>query len=192
MIEFAAASGEITYDQTQVARLSSRVPGTVWRVEKQVGDLVHKGELLALVDAADVGRAKAEFFQAFAQVDLRTKVWANMQGVQGGIISGRTLQDTEAALREARIRLLIAQQALVNLGLPVQMDELKALTEDKLAERMQFLGLPESISRGLDPRTTAAKQPGWHTTGRFEKRGEWPASWRDCCWRNTGPPEVEN
>jgi cobalt-zinc-cadmium efflux system membrane fusion protein len=51
MVEFVAANGEISYDQTHVARLSSRVPGTVWRVDKQIGEMVLKGEVVALVDA---------------------------------------------------------------------------------------------------------------------------------------------
>jgi cobalt-zinc-cadmium efflux system membrane fusion protein len=157
MVEFVAANGEITYDQTRVARLSSRVPGSVWRVEKQVGDRVQRGEVLALIDAAEVGRAKAEFLHAFAQVDLKSRVWQGMQGAAAqGAIPSRTSQETEAALREARIRLLSAQQVLVNLGLPIQADELSALREDQLAGRVQFAGIPETLTRSLDPKTTTA------------------------------------
>lgn len=155
MVEFVVANGEIGYDQTHVARLSSQVPGTVRRVYKQVGDKVGEGEVLALVDAVEVGRAKGEFLQAFAQVDLKNRIWQGMQGAQGAI-PGRTFQEAEAALREARIRLLSAQQALVNLGLPIQSDDLKTLPETKLAEYVQFLGLPEAVTRGLDPRKTTA------------------------------------
>jgi len=153
MVEFVGSNGEIGYDQTYVARLSSRMPGTVRQVYKQVGDKVSEGEVLALVDAAEVGRAKGEFLQAFAQVDLKNRIWQSMQGAQGAI-PGRTFQEAEAALQEARIRLLSAQQALVNLGLPIQADELKTLPTTKLAEYVQFLGLPESVTRGLDPRKT--------------------------------------
>jgi cobalt-zinc-cadmium efflux system membrane fusion protein len=64
IIEAVVANGEVDYDQNRMAHLSSRVPGTVWRVEKQVGDHVRKGEVLAIIDAADVGRAKSEFLQA--------------------------------------------------------------------------------------------------------------------------------
>ena len=52
ILETVFANGEITYDPTRVARLSSRAAGTVWRVEKNVGDAVQAGEVLALVDAA--------------------------------------------------------------------------------------------------------------------------------------------
>lgn len=153
--EFVAANGEITYDQTRVARLSSRVPGTVWAVEKQLGERVKRGDVLALIDAADVGRAKAEFLQAFAQVDLKAKVYENMRSASAAM-PGRSLQEAEAAFREARIRLVSARQALINLGLPVLADELRNLPEEKVAQRVQFLGLPDSLVRPLDPRTTTA------------------------------------
>ena len=68
--ESVSANGQITYDQTRFASLSSRLPGTVWRVEKNVGDRVRAGEVLALVDAAEVGRAKTELIQALAQEEL--------------------------------------------------------------------------------------------------------------------------
>src|SRR5262249_33232947 len=73
VVETIAGNGEVTYDQTRVARLSSRVAGTVWRVDRQVGDLVKQGDILALIDGAEVGKAKADFLHAFAQVDLKTR-----------------------------------------------------------------------------------------------------------------------
>ena len=153
MVEFLSANGEIGYDQTRVARLSTRTPGTAWLVLKQHGDRVQKGEVLALVDAAEVGRAKAEFLQAFAQVNLKAKVWESLAKLPG-VTAERTIQEAAAALREARIRLLSAQQALINLGLPLQADEFGNLPEDKLAERVRFLGLPPSLTQTFDLRTT--------------------------------------
>src|SRR5204862_5013716 len=46
IVEAAVANGEIVYDQTHMAHLSSRVAGTVWQVERQAGDRVHRGDLL--------------------------------------------------------------------------------------------------------------------------------------------------
>src|SRR5262249_56385738 len=130
----AAATGGGGYAQPGGARLSSRLPGTVWRVEKQVGDPVKGGEVLALVDAAEVGKAKAEFLQAFAQLDLRRKSWEGLsQAATSGAVPERQVREAETALSEARIRLRAAQQALVNLGLPLSAEDLKGLSEDRLA-----------------------------------------------------------
>src|SRR5689334_14204564 len=142
MEESVAANGEVSYDPTRVARLSSRLPGTVWQVDKQVGDPVREDEVLALVDAADVGKAKAEFLQAFAQLELRRKTYEGLsQAAATGAVPDRQVREAETTLSEARIRLRAAQQSLVNLGLPLNGDDLKGLSEDRLAARLQFLGL---------------------------------------------------
>lgn len=155
MAETVSASGELSYDQTRVARLSSRVPGTVAQVFKQIGDPVQQGEVLALVDASEVGKVKSEYLQAFAQMDLRTRTLDNMRSAAGAI-PARSIQEAETSLREARIRLLSAQQALVNLGLPVLTDDLKSLSDAKLSQRLQFLGLPDKLVATLDPKTTSS------------------------------------
>lgn len=155
VVEGLAVNGEVAYDQGRVARLSSPLPGRVWRVEKQVGDAVREGELLALVDAAEVGKAKAEFLQAYVQVELRHRTWASLQQIAvSGAVAERQLREAETALSEARIRLLAAQQALVNFGLPVITEGLKGRSEEEIAATIRFLGLPEAVAARLDPRTT--------------------------------------
>jgi cobalt-zinc-cadmium efflux system membrane fusion protein len=155
IVEAVSANGEITYDQTRIAHLSARVPGTVWWVSKQVGDEVRRGEVLALVDAAEVGKAKAEFLQAIAQVRLRGKTHESLRSVAAAVAEQR-VREAETALKEAQIRLLGIQQTLVNLGLPVEAEDVKDLTEKQIAAHVQFLGLPDTIRQSLDPRTTTA------------------------------------
>jgi cobalt-zinc-cadmium efflux system membrane fusion protein len=157
MAEFVTAAGEITYDLTRVARLSARVPGLVWLVEKKAGDPVTQDEVLALVDAAEVGKSKAEFLQALIQFRLRGKTWQNLTRAAGtGAVPDRQLREAETAYNEARIRLVSAQQALVNFGLPPFAIDWLALPEERLAEQVQFLGLPPALAARLDPRTTTA------------------------------------
>jgi cobalt-zinc-cadmium efflux system membrane fusion protein len=73
MAAFVAAAGEVEYDPARVARLSPRAAGAAWRVDAEIGRAVKQGDVLALVDAADVGRAKSELLQALAAVEQRTK-----------------------------------------------------------------------------------------------------------------------
>jgi cobalt-zinc-cadmium efflux system membrane fusion protein len=154
-VESVAGNGEVTYDQTRMARLSVRVPGGMFRVYKQVGDPVHVGEVLALVDAAEVGRAKSEFLQALADVQLKARNFERLSAVvASGAIPERNFREAETALGAARIRLTAAQQALTNLGLPIQAESLEAATEAQLAEHLRFLGLPKTITASFDSRTT--------------------------------------
>src|SRR5262249_1373119 len=130
--------------------------GSVWRVHKNVGDAVKEGEVLALVDAAEVGRTKAEFLQACAQFNLKSKTWDSFQkALAAGAVPEAKYRQAETPLTEPRIRLLSAQQGLINLGFPVA-DHLKGLSEDKLALQLQFLGLPQILTANLNPKKTTA------------------------------------
>lgn len=152
--EMVTTPAVVGRDLTRVARLSARTPGTVWRVEKKLGDAVKAGDVLALIDSAEVGRAKAEFQQAVVQLDLRTKTLAALQG-SPGVVPGKELNAAGVAVEEARVRLALARQTLLNLGLtpPADADSMSATA---LAERMRFLGVPEPIARELAGQTLSA------------------------------------
>jgi cobalt-zinc-cadmium efflux system membrane fusion protein len=151
MVEAIVANSEIIYDQAHVTRLSSRVPGTVWRVQKQVGDRVRKGDVLALIDSADVGRLKAELLAGLIEENLHQKAYARAQALeQKGIVAGRQAQEAQTELGKAGLRVLTAHQALANLDLAVSLESLNAIPEAELPSRIRFLGLPESIVATLD------------------------------------------
>lgn len=138
-VEFVAAPGEIGYDQTRVAHLSSRSPGSVWKVYKHLGDQVKAGDLLALVDAAEVGKAKAELLQAVSSLRAREQTVA---ASTGGVVAATKLKEAEAAVGEAEIRVAAGCQALSNLGLRTDEAEVKPLTADQLRARLHLLGVP--------------------------------------------------
>ena len=151
IVESIAASGEISYDETRFANLSPRVAGTVCRVVKNVGDQVRAGDILAVVDAVDVGRAKTDLIRALAQETLREKTLARLTSLSStGIVPGRRAQEAEAAYAHARAQVLSAQQSLHNLGLPVNVEQLRGLPEAELVERLRRLGLPESFVHEFD------------------------------------------
>jgi cobalt-zinc-cadmium efflux system membrane fusion protein len=161
IVESVTANGEIIYDQTRAARLSTRVPGTVWRVERNVGDTVRKGDLLALVEAAEVGRAKGEFLQSLAQCRLKAKNAERIQPLAAnGSVPERTWREAETAWQESEIRLMSAQQTLINLGIPVDWHSWKDLPSDEAARRIQFLGLPQQIVEPLDASATTSNLIG--------------------------------
>lgn len=146
--ETVAGNGEIGYDQTRIARLSSRLPGSVWKVFKQQGDLVQAGDVLALIDAAEVGKAKAELLQAFASLKLKGQSYASVSS-SGGAVAEARVREAEAAVREAEIRLDAARQSLVNLGMPLEGD-LQKLTSAQLEAEVRFLGLSAEVVKTLD------------------------------------------
>jgi cobalt-zinc-cadmium efflux system membrane fusion protein len=156
MDEEVMASGLIAYKQSAVAQLTTRVPGSIWRVEKQVGDVVRKGEVVAIIEAVGVGEAKATFLQALVARNLALLTSKRLREAGGGIVPERQINESEASTREAQIRLFNAQQTLINLGLPVRLEDVADLAEVQLKRHMQFLGLPTALAEGLSQETTTA------------------------------------
>ncbi len=150
MIEAVRANGQATYDETRVAQLASRVPGIVWRVERNVGDPVRQGDILALIDAADVGKTKAELLDSLAQVDFQRATVARLKPLaEKSIVPGFKLLEAETALQQASISVRRAAQALDNLGLHVEIEELKQVDEEQRGEFLRLLGIPDELRAEL-------------------------------------------
>ena len=155
IVESISGSGEIVYDPTRLASLASRVPGSVWTVQKNVGDRVQKDEILALIDAAEVGKLKTDLLRALAEKKLQHQNVSRLTEARGAVAGARVL-DAQAALAKAQADVLSAEQSLRNLGLPVQVGTLRGLTEAKILEQLRFLGIPESLRPQLSGQTSSA------------------------------------
>jgi len=150
--ERSAVHGEIIHDPSRVAHVSSRAPGSVFKVFKHLGEAVYENELLALVETSAVGLAKADYQQWLSQLDVRVQTRNKMDAT---VVPGPTILAADSAIREARLKLASARQALINLGLHLPTDDFKGLTDEEVAERLHFLGIPEDNLRGLNLRTTS-------------------------------------
>jgi cobalt-zinc-cadmium efflux system membrane fusion protein len=148
-----AANAEADYDGRKYAQLSSPVPARVWRVEKEVGQPVKEGDVLALLDAAEVGKAKSELLAAVAEQELKDRTVRRLRSsAESGFKTDAELEEGEAAVRSANIRFFNAQQALINLGLSNHLEDVP----DAERRNIQFMGLPKAISDTLDAKTTTA------------------------------------
>ncbi|MGE0193730.1 MAG: efflux RND transporter periplasmic adaptor subunit [Planctomycetota bacterium] len=156
MADTVRAPGEVGYDRTRLAQLASRAPGVVHSVAVEVGERIARGQLLALVDSADVGRAKAELLEAIARLDVAARRFERLRSTPTDVVTRSTLEDAEAQVREARVRQLNAEQALANLGLAVRASELAGLDEVTAFEQMRFLGLPQAEIASLRSEVTTA------------------------------------
>jgi cobalt-zinc-cadmium efflux system membrane fusion protein len=156
LVQYVVVPGMTDYEPGRYAALTPRTGGTIWRVNKEIGDPVRKGEILALLDAAEVGRTKASFLQNLAESHLRASTLERLEPLKDGIVPQRSLREAEAALRQARFRLFNDQQVLLNFGLPVRLKELEPLPDQQVVRKLRLLGLPESIADQLDAETLTA------------------------------------
>lgn len=156
MLDAITANGELLFDPTRVGHLSSRVPGTVASVFKTVGDPVSAGEILALVDASQVGQAKSQLLQAVVQLQLRKTTVERLRPIAGsGAVPQKSVIEAEAALQEAEVALISTRQALTNLGFEVP-DGLEASRPQTLADELRFLDIPSSMVASLPSGTKTA------------------------------------
>jgi cobalt-zinc-cadmium efflux system membrane fusion protein len=155
MAQYITANGAIDYEPYRYVQLAPRAPGTVWKMYKVMGEPVHKGEVLALIESAEVGKAKADFLQSLALVDVRTRTLERLRSAGSSVAEG-ALREAEEALREARIRLFTKHQQLLNLGLAFRVEEMSGLPEDQQVRFLRLLGLPEEFRRARAAETLTA------------------------------------
>ncbi len=111
-------NAEVAYDTNRYLRLSSRVRGVVREVRKDLGDAVETGEVVLVLDSAELAAAQATFLQARALVALAETANEKIQKLyKGGTSSELEALERETELAEKRFSLAKAEQELRNLGL---------------------------------------------------------------------------
>ncbi len=154
LVETVDANAESGYDMTRYAQVGARVPGFASLVRVKAGQKVKKGDVLCLVDSAEVGKAKAELLQGAASLATKRAVLERIKtSTAAGFRNQADQMAAEAEVREAAIRLFNARQALTSLGLPVPEALLQGVPNE---QDIQFLGLPSEIVAGLEPAKTTS------------------------------------
>lgn len=114
-------NARLDHDRNHYSEVSSRVPGVITEVRTDLGERVEAGDVLALVDSADLAAAKAEFLQSVALVALWERNHDREHDLLArGLSSERADFEAETTLAEQRIALARAEQRLRTLGLSAE------------------------------------------------------------------------
>ncbi|MCP4218256.1 MAG: efflux RND transporter periplasmic adaptor subunit [bacterium] len=110
-------NAEIKYNRKKYARLSSPVPGTIKEARVDPGQAVKTGEVLFIINSADVGRAKSEYLQAGAMVELWEKNYRReSELLKLKALEKKRILQTQNRLTQFRLQLSRAAGTLNNLG----------------------------------------------------------------------------
>ncbi len=150
-----SGSGEILYDPTRTASFASRAPGSVWRVEKNVGDRVEEGEVLALVEADQVGDLKTSLIRALAEQSLQRQNVERLT-IAKAAVAGVRLLEADADLAKAEAEVLSIAQSMENLGLSPDIQSLAHLSEREVFEQLRFLGIPQTLRSSVKAQVSSA------------------------------------
>ena len=109
--------GEIAINADNMAHIVPRMSGIVREVKAKLGDLVHKGDIMAVIDSRELADAKADYLASVERLELsqasfnrEEKLW------QDKISSEQEYLNTRQNLAEAKINLRSAKQKLIAMG----------------------------------------------------------------------------
>ncbi|NOY23285.1 MAG: efflux RND transporter periplasmic adaptor subunit [Acidobacteria bacterium] len=113
----AKLPGEITLNQDRVAHVVPRVSGIVREVRKRLGDIVRKGEIMAVIESRDLADAKSAFLAARERLTLAEAAFERESRLhKKRITSEQEFLNARRDLAEGRISVRAAEQKLHALG----------------------------------------------------------------------------
>ena len=119
-------TGKVQFDEDHIARILPPVSGQVQQLKVQVGDDVHAGEMLFMLNSRDVAAAFAEHTAAHRDLDLAQKTFTMTQDLfDHQAASKLSLQQAENDVAKDTARLRQSEQVLRVLGvdMPEDVDE---------------------------------------------------------------------
>lgn len=109
--------GEVSLNQETLAHVTPRVAGAAREVRRQVGDLVKKGEVLAIIDSRDLAEVQRDFLATKERLALAQATFERAELLQRENISAeKDFLEAKQALAEARIEHRTAAQKLQASG----------------------------------------------------------------------------
>jgi membrane fusion protein, heavy metal efflux system len=113
-----SASARLTLRQEGVARTAARVSGRVEAIRVRLGERVKKGQVLGMIESAELGQTRADYLAASAKVRVaQSNHQQEKQLVEKGISAERELREAEGALAVANGELDAADARLHAFGL---------------------------------------------------------------------------
>ncbi|WZO99312.1 efflux RND transporter periplasmic adaptor subunit [Isosphaeraceae bacterium EP7] len=111
------ANAETAYDANHYAEVSPRVSGFLREVRADLGQKVVQGEVLAVVDSAEVSAAKAQFLTSQSALKLAQATAERTQALaRTGMVAGKAELEVSTALLQSQATTMDAEQRLRNLG----------------------------------------------------------------------------
>jgi cobalt-zinc-cadmium efflux system membrane fusion protein len=111
-------TGQVGFNEDRKAHVSPRVAGRITAVHVALGQRVASGQVLAVIDSVELGKARAEYLQAKAREDLtRTTFERESRLAAEKISSQKEVLEARAANLEAQAALRNAEETLHLFGL---------------------------------------------------------------------------
>lgn len=166
--------GTIVANADRLAHVPARVAGIVTALNKRLGEMVSAGEVLAVVESAEIATAKGDYLAALRSTELarvtferEQRLWQRKVSAEQDFLKART------DWQEAQIRLDLTRQKLAAIGLsqaevealprqPIEAlrrQEVRAPIAGRITARPKMLG--DAISAEAEVYTLADLSTVW-------------------------------
>ena len=116
--EVIRATGKIINNQNNEVHLNALVPGRVNEALADWGETVKRGQTLACIESIELGRKRAEYEKAVAELELAESDFNRVDRLfKNDAVSERRLLEVQARLKAARINLQYSEKMLLLTGL---------------------------------------------------------------------------
>lgn len=116
-VDRITGNAEVNYATHSYAEVRPRVAGRIVEVPVDEGQTVKKGQVLVVVDSAEVGSAKANYLAALPLAQVAKQTYDRIATLtESNVAAQKDALEARAALNKANADLLNAQQRLLNFG----------------------------------------------------------------------------
>jgi cobalt-zinc-cadmium efflux system membrane fusion protein len=145
----------VDLDQQRVVRIGATLTGRVTETEAVLGQVVNKGDRLALLNSTELGLAQSSYLKTSSQVNLRRlAVNRAKRLLASDVIAAAELQEREGTLNEAEVDLRTATDQLRIFGMSDS--DLIRLSKEKIIH--SFLPITASIQGTIVERNITVGQ----------------------------------
>jgi cobalt-zinc-cadmium efflux system membrane fusion protein len=112
-------AGQIDFDEQALTRIGASVTGRVTHIQASLGQVVNKGDTLALINSSELSGSQLAYLKARSEKELHRRTVARAKTLfEADVISAAELQRRESELAVARAELRAAGDQLRLMGLP--------------------------------------------------------------------------
>lgn len=132
---------EVAYNGNALARITPFASGIVRKVFVDVGQEVEVGDVLIELHSSEVASAKSAYVSAFVDYGLKKQTSERERRLaEKSISSEREVQEAEAALQTAELKLRTSRQVLFNYG--ITESEVNAIRDNRDTSAVLYLRAP--------------------------------------------------
>ncbi len=152
-------AGEIVQNPDSVAHVVARAGGIAMEIPRTVGDLVEEGEVLAVLESADLAQSKAEYLARAAEAALSATDLERAETIYANTVRLLQLVDENPGVDELREAIrgldigarrgeIISAYADLRAAEAIYARE-KALFEDRVSSEAEFLQAESELKKAL-------------------------------------------